>query len=192
MCVCDTYCDDFITYWLLDPLLFLNVANGQQFPAVGTGSMVVSSPNRGRTVRHHLRKSPACTISWIHTGVAWGLEWPGLPHCNQRQAPRHPLSHWRASCMHCTDWMQLVSCVAQGGRQVRVVQHTAQHTGDLVSPCIREPSVGEYLSEWVRERMYLQSSYIVEYLYSMAPPCPFVRTWWVMVSTISRFQCHLI
>ena len=23
-----------------------------------------------------------------------------------------------------------------------VVQHTAQHTGDLVSPCIREPSVG--------------------------------------------------
>ena len=28
-----------------------------------------------------------------------------------------------------------------------VVQHTAQHTGDVVSPCIRELSVGEYPSE---------------------------------------------
>ena len=28
-----------------------------------------------------------------------------------------------------------------------VVQHIAQHTGDLVSPCIREPSVGNNLSE---------------------------------------------
>ena len=29
----------------------------------------------------------------------------------------------------------------------RVAQHTAQHTGDVVSPCIREPSVGNNPSE---------------------------------------------
>ena len=39
------YRDDFITYRTLDPPLFLNAANGQQFPAVGMGSMVVSAPN---------------------------------------------------------------------------------------------------------------------------------------------------
>jgi hypothetical protein len=41
------YHDDFVTYQMLDPPLFLNAANGQQFPAVGTGSMVVSVPNGG-------------------------------------------------------------------------------------------------------------------------------------------------
>ena len=34
-----------------------------------------------------------------------------------------------------------------GGSEVGVAQHIAQHTGDVVSPCIREPSVGEYPSE---------------------------------------------
>ena len=50
----------------------------------------------------------------------------------------------------------------------------------------------KYLSEWVRERMYSQSSYIGGYLYSIAPPCLNVQKWWVKVSTISCFQCHLI
>jgi transposase InsO family protein len=39
------YRDNFITYRTLDPPLYLNAANGQQFPAVGTGDMVISTPN---------------------------------------------------------------------------------------------------------------------------------------------------
>ena len=39
------YHDNFITYWTLDPPLFLNMANGQQFPAMGMRSMVISVPN---------------------------------------------------------------------------------------------------------------------------------------------------
>ena len=39
------YRNDFHTYRPLNPPLFLNAANGQQFPAVGTGSMTVSAPN---------------------------------------------------------------------------------------------------------------------------------------------------
>ena len=39
------YCDNFHTYQPLNPSLILNVANGQQFPAVGTGSITVSAPN---------------------------------------------------------------------------------------------------------------------------------------------------
>ena len=50
----------------------------------------------------------------------------------------------------------------------------------------------KYLSEWVSERMYLQSSYIVGYLYSMAPLCLYAQTWWVKMSTISLFQYCLI
>jgi len=45
-CHISLYCDDFTTYCSLKHLVFLNVANGQQFPAVGTGSMVISAPNR--------------------------------------------------------------------------------------------------------------------------------------------------
>ena len=44
-CHISPYCDDFITYQQLDLPLFLNTVNSQQFPAVGTGSMVVSTPN---------------------------------------------------------------------------------------------------------------------------------------------------
>ena len=40
--------DDFLTYRPLDPPLYLNAANGQQFPAVGTGTMKVSTPNEDR------------------------------------------------------------------------------------------------------------------------------------------------
>ena len=40
--------DDFLTYRPLDPPLYLNAANGQQFPAVGTGTMKVSVPNDDR------------------------------------------------------------------------------------------------------------------------------------------------
>ncbi len=47
MCHISPYRDDFRTYHALDTLLFLNAANGQQFPAVGTGSMVVNAPNSG-------------------------------------------------------------------------------------------------------------------------------------------------
>jgi hypothetical protein len=38
------YRDDFITYWALKSPLYLNAANKQQFPALGTGSMVVNAP----------------------------------------------------------------------------------------------------------------------------------------------------
>ena len=39
------YRDDFFTYQTLDPPLYLNAANGQRFPALGTGDMVISAPN---------------------------------------------------------------------------------------------------------------------------------------------------
>jgi len=35
------YCEDFTTYQALEPPLYLNAANKQQFPAMGTGSMVI-------------------------------------------------------------------------------------------------------------------------------------------------------
>jgi hypothetical protein len=38
------YHDDFITYRALEPPLYLNAANKQQFPAMGMGSMVVNVP----------------------------------------------------------------------------------------------------------------------------------------------------
>jgi hypothetical protein len=38
------YCEDFTTYWTLEPPLYLNAANKQQFPAVGMGSMVIHAP----------------------------------------------------------------------------------------------------------------------------------------------------
>ena len=36
-----------ITYQTLDPPLYLNAVNGQQFPALGTGDMVVRAPTGG-------------------------------------------------------------------------------------------------------------------------------------------------
>jgi transposase InsO family protein len=39
------YRNDFTTYRALDPPMYLKAANGQQFPAVGTGDMVISAPN---------------------------------------------------------------------------------------------------------------------------------------------------
>jgi hypothetical protein len=39
------YCDDFVNYRALELPLFLHAANGQRFPAIGTGTMVVSTPN---------------------------------------------------------------------------------------------------------------------------------------------------
>ena len=41
------YRDDFTSYRTLEPPVFLHAANGQQFPAVGTGTMVISTPNGG-------------------------------------------------------------------------------------------------------------------------------------------------
>jgi len=44
-CHISPYRDNFITYQKLDPLLYLNAANCQQFPAIGAGKIVVSVPN---------------------------------------------------------------------------------------------------------------------------------------------------
>ena len=41
------YRNDFTSYRTLEPPVFLHAANGQQFPAVGTGTMVISTPNGG-------------------------------------------------------------------------------------------------------------------------------------------------
>ena len=41
------YRDDFTSYRTLEPPVFLHAANGQQFPAVGTGTMVIGTPNGG-------------------------------------------------------------------------------------------------------------------------------------------------
>jgi hypothetical protein len=59
--------NDFTMYCALEPLLFLNAANGQQFLAVGTGTIVISTPNgsgqtspwRGSYMSHQLG-TPSC------------------------------------------------------------------------------------------------------------------------------------
>jgi hypothetical protein len=44
-CHISLYCNDFTNYCMLEPLLFLHAANGQWFLAIGTRTMVVSTPN---------------------------------------------------------------------------------------------------------------------------------------------------
>jgi hypothetical protein len=44
------YHKDFTTYQALKPLLYLNAANKQQFPAMGTGSMVIHTPLRAASL----------------------------------------------------------------------------------------------------------------------------------------------
>jgi hypothetical protein len=39
------YCDDFVTYDVLNPPQYLHATNKQQFPAEGTGQMSISMPN---------------------------------------------------------------------------------------------------------------------------------------------------
>ena len=55
-CHIPPYHDDFTSYCTLEPRVFLHVANGQQFPAVGTGTMVISTPNGGEQLELTLEK----------------------------------------------------------------------------------------------------------------------------------------
>ena len=55
-CHISLYCDDFTSYCTLEPPVFLHAANGQQFPAVGTGTMVISTPNGGEQLALTLKK----------------------------------------------------------------------------------------------------------------------------------------
>ena len=60
---------------------------------------------------------------------------------------KHPYAHfggrgWRSQPGHVST-LHMDTCKAvPASLQDVVAQHTAQHTGDAVSPCIREPSVG--------------------------------------------------
>jgi hypothetical protein len=71
------YRDDFTTYQLLDPPLFLNTANSQQFLAVGTGSMTVSVPNgQGRQSELTLEDvlhAPSVGYTLVSLGALDGL-----------------------------------------------------------------------------------------------------------------------
>jgi hypothetical protein len=70
------YCNDFVTYRMLDPPLFLNTANGQQFPAVGTGSMVVSMPNGGgqsELTLDNVLHAPSVGYTLVSLGALDGL-----------------------------------------------------------------------------------------------------------------------
>ena len=58
-------------------------------------------------------------------------------HLNENQEDKLVLSRMLQEGLYTTAHSQLLS----------VVQHIAQHTGDLVSPCIREQSVGNNPSE---------------------------------------------
>ncbi len=109
------YRDDFHTYRALDMLLFLNVANGQQFLAVGTGSMVINTLNGGGQSELTL-KNVLHMLSVGYTLVSLGgTGRPGLPHHNQRQPSRDPVAWQRASCTHCMIHAWAVLCVARGG-----------------------------------------------------------------------------
>ena len=66
------YRDDFTTYWTLESLLYLNAANKQQFPAVGTGSMVIHVPLRAASLEITLENvlyTPAVGYTLVSLGV---------------------------------------------------------------------------------------------------------------------------
>ncbi len=70
------YHDDFCTYCVLDTPLFLNVANGQQFPAVGMGSMVVNAPNGGgqsKLTLENVLHAPSVGYTLVLLGALDGL-----------------------------------------------------------------------------------------------------------------------
>jgi transposase InsO family protein len=65
-----------LTYHSLDPPLFLNAANSQQFPAVGTGSMVVSAPNGGgqsKLTLENVLHTPSVSYTLVSLGALDGL-----------------------------------------------------------------------------------------------------------------------
>ena len=56
--------------------MFLNAANGQQFPAVGTGSMVVSSPNgvgQSDITLENVLHAPSVGYTLVSLGALDGL-----------------------------------------------------------------------------------------------------------------------
>ena len=68
--------DDFTSFCVLDLLLFLKAANGQQFPAVGTGNMVVSTPNGSKHSELTLRDvlhAPSVGYTLVSLGALDGL-----------------------------------------------------------------------------------------------------------------------
>jgi transposase InsO family protein len=67
---------DFTTYRALDPPLFLKAANGQQFPAVGTGDMVVSTPNgdgHSELTLENVLHAPSVGYTLVSLGALDGL-----------------------------------------------------------------------------------------------------------------------
>ena len=68
--------DNFTSYRVLDPPLFLKAANGQQFPAVGMGNMVVSMPNGSKHSELTLRDvlhAPSVGYTLVSLGALDGL-----------------------------------------------------------------------------------------------------------------------
>ena len=66
------YREDFTTYRALEPLLYLNAANKQQFPAMGTGSMVIHAPLRAASLEITLENilyAPAVGYALISLGA---------------------------------------------------------------------------------------------------------------------------
>ena len=70
--------DDFSSYHLLDPPLFLNAANGQQFPAVGTGSIIICVPNDGgqsKLMLQDVLHVPSVGYTLVSLGALDGLSY---------------------------------------------------------------------------------------------------------------------
>jgi hypothetical protein len=65
------YCEDFTTYRALEPLLYLNAANKQQFPAVGMGSMVIHVPLGAMSSEITLEERLVCSHCGLHPRLTW-------------------------------------------------------------------------------------------------------------------------
>jgi hypothetical protein len=64
--------DDFISYSPLNPPTFLNTANQQRFPAIGTGTLAILIPCKGQSMKLLLRDVlhvPAVTYTLVSLGI---------------------------------------------------------------------------------------------------------------------------
>ena len=78
------YQSDFSTYVKLDPPIFLNAANQQRFPTIGTGTLIIHAPNRGTQssiTLHDVLHAPAVGYTLVLLGA---LDQIGRASCRER------------------------------------------------------------------------------------------------------------
>jgi hypothetical protein len=87
----------------LDPPVYLNAANQQRFPAIGTGTLSIRAPNGAASSILTLHECSPCTGRWVHVGIHWRIGQAGLPHLYWWRDSRAVLTERRARRAHPTD-----------------------------------------------------------------------------------------